>query len=306
MTKYTVETINFAARHDPEGFVRQSSKNYFNAVEKAAQFILDSNKKIAMLAGPSSSGKTTTAGLISGFLEKKGKVAKIISLDDFYLESLDLYPLNSDGSYDFESIYSLDLPLISKCFEELIENGESILPVFDFTTHSRSKDVKHLKLDGDTVLIVEGIHGLNPLISGGHDDEFVARLYVSVSSRVYDDDNVTVLSKRNMRFLRRLVRDSKFRATPAAETFANWGSVMAGEEKYIFPFRSNADIKLDSFHPCEPGLIAAEALTLLETVEGTEFENEAREYRDTLDRFERIERSALIKESLLCEFLGKP
>ena len=81
---------------------------------------------------------------------------------------------------------------------------------------------------------------------------------------------------------------------------------MAGEEKYIFPFRSNADIKLDSFHPCEPGLIATEALTLLETVEGTEFENEAREYRNTLDRFERIERSALIKESLLCEFLGKP
>ncbi len=305
MTKYTIETINFAARHDPEGFVRQSSKNYFNAVEKAAGTILESNKKIVMLAGPSSSGKTTTAGLLSGFLAKKGIEAKIISLDDFYLESLDLYPRNSDGSYDFESIHALDLPLISKCFEEIIENRETMLPVFDFTTHSRAKESKYLKLDNDTVLIVEGIHGLNPLITGGHEDEYVARLYVSVSSRVYDDENV-VLSKRNMRFIRRLVRDSKFRATPAFDTFAIWSSVMAGEEKYIFPFRGNADIKLDSFHPCEPGLIAQEALSLIETVRGTEFEEEAKTFAGILDAFEIIDRSALIADSLLCEFLGKP
>ncbi len=305
MTKYTIESINFAARHDPEGFVRQSSKNYFNAVEKAAGYILDSGQKIVMLAGPSSSGKTTTAGLISDFLARKGKEAKIISLDDFYLESLDLYPLNSDGSYDFESIHSLDLPLISRCFEEIIENGETVLPVFDFTTHSRSEETKHITLDDDTILIVEGIHGLNPLITGGHQDEFVARLYVSVSSRVYDDENV-VLSKRNMRFIRRLVRDSKFRATPAADTFAIWSSVMAGEGKYIFPFRSNADIKLDSFHPCEPGLIAQEALALLDTVKGTEFEDEAKAFSDILNCFETIDRSALIEDSLLCEFLGKP
>ncbi|MBR4765876.1 MAG: Flp pilus assembly complex ATPase component TadA, partial [Clostridia bacterium] len=113
MTKYTVESINSSARHDPDGFVRQSTKNYLNAVEKAAKSVLENKKKIVMLAGPSSSGKTTTAGILSGFIEKNGKEAKIISLDDFYLASLDLYPLNSDGSYNFESIHSLDLPLIN-------------------------------------------------------------------------------------------------------------------------------------------------------------------------------------------------
>ena len=305
MIKYTVESINSSARHDPDGFVRQSTKNYLNAVEKAAKFILESKKKIVMLAGPSSSGKTTTAGFLSDFLEKSGKKAKIISLDDFYLESLELYPLNSDGSYDFESIHSLDLELISSCFEEIIENGETVLPVFDFTTHSRAKETKHIVLDSDTVLIVEGIHGLNPLITGGHDDEYVARLYVSVSSRVYDDDNV-ILSKRNMRFIRRLVRDSLFRATPAFDTFAIWSSVMAGEGKYIFPFRSYADIKLDSFHPCEPGLLAGDAYKLLDSVRGTQYEETANEFYGILNCFEVVDRSALTPDSLLCEFLGKP
>ena len=305
MTKHTVESINSSARHDPDGFVRQSTKNYLNAVEKAAKSVLENKKKIVMLAGPSSSGKTTTAGILSGFIEKNGKEAKIISLDDFYLASLDLYPLNSDGSYNFESIHSLDLPLINSCFMSIIENGEAELPVFDFTNHSRSPHTNHIELDNDSVIIVEGIHGLNPLISFGNDDEFAARLYVSVSSRVYDDDKV-LLSKRNMRFIRRLVRDSFFRATPAFDTFAIWNSVMAGENKYIFPFRSYADIKLDSFHPCEPGLLAGDALKLLDTVRGTQFEETAKDYCRILNCFEAIDRQSLTPDSLLCEFLGKP
>ena len=305
MTKYTVESINSSARHDPDGFVRQSTKNYLNAVEKAARFVLDGKKKIVMLAGPSSSGKTTTAGFLSAFLEKNGKEAKIISLDDFYLASLSLYPLNSDGSYNFESIQSLDLPLINSCFKSIIENGETNLPVFDFTNHSRSPETRHLKLDKDAVLIVEGIHGLNPQISFGNDDDYVARLYVSVSSRVYDDETV-ILSKRNMRFIRRLVRDSLFRATPAVDTFAIWNSVMAGEGKYIFPFRSYADIKLDSFHPCEPGLLAGDAFKLLDSVRGTQYEETASGFCSILNCFEAIDRQCLTPDSLLCEFLGKP
>ncbi|MBR4765713.1 MAG: hypothetical protein IK085_02990, partial [Clostridia bacterium] len=187
----------------------------------------------------------------------------------------------------------------------IIENGEAELPVFDFTNHSRSPHTNHIELDNDSVIIVEGIHGLNPLISFGNDDEFAARLYVSVSSRVYDDDEV-LLSKRNMRFIRRLVRDSFFRATPAFDTFAIWNSVMAGENKYIFPFRSYADIKLDSFHPCEPGLLAGDALKLLDTVRGTQFEETAKEYCRILNCFEAIDRQSLTPDSLLCEFLGKP
>lgn len=305
MTKYYIDILNAAAKTDPKGFIEQCSENYISSVWDAATIFLDKGKKIIMLSGPSSSGKTTTARLISEFLERSGCEVYTVSLDDFYLPDRTEYPLNKDGSINYESIYALDLELIEKCFRELITEGESNLPVFDFEKKTRSDEINNIRLGKDGVMIVEGIHGLNPLITNHLPNEAMARLYVSVSSRIFDKSGEILLRKRNLRLLRRIVRDNLFRDTDVYTTLSNWKSVMAGEDTYIFPYRNHADIKLDSFHPCEVGLLATEALTLLNGVDCTPYDKMAENLLEKLKRFRIIDRSYLEGDSMLYEFLGR-
>lgn len=305
MTKYYIDIINSAAKTDPKGFIEQCNENYIASVDDAATIFLDKGKKIIMLAGPSSSGKTTTARLIRKFLEKNGCEVYTVSLDDFYLPERKDYPLNKDGSYNFESIYALDLKLIEKCFKELTTDGESNLPIYDFERKTRSEEINNIRLGKDGVMIVEGIHGLNPIITDFLPNETMARLYVSVSTRIFDKNGEILLRKRNLRLLRRLVRDHLFRNSCADFTLSNWKSVMAGEDNYIFPFRNHADIKLDSFHPCEVGLLATQALTLLSEVKNTPYDMMAENLLEKLKRFRILDRSYLDGDSLLYEFLGK-
>lgn len=305
MTKYSIEKINTLAVSDTEAFVRKCSDDYIASVHKAGDRFLSEGKKIIMLAGPSSSGKTTTALILAEYLTGKGCAATTVSLDDFYLARSQDYPLNPDGTPDYETVDSLDLPLIHSCFENLVETGEGQLPIFDFKTHSRSTEVRNVTLGKDEIIIVEGIHGLNPRITDNLPDDKMAKLYVSVSSRLFNNDDKLVLNKRNLRLIRRLVRDYRFRNTGTCETFSIWESVMAGEEKYIFPFRNFADIKLDSFHPCEPGLLASEAKSLLKDAEGTVHEEKAHELAQAISQIAEIDRKYLVGDSLLYEFLGK-
>ena len=305
MAKYYLDLINASAKADPGTFVRQSSENYLMSVEKAADLLADKRKKIIMLAGPSSSGKTTTASLLEADLEERGISTHTVSLDDFYLVDYDQYPLNEDGSYDFESIAALDLSLIEKCFYELIVKGESNLPKFDFSKHLRIENANHIKLDDDCAIIVEGIHGLNPLITNCLPNEAMAKVYVNVSSRIHARDGSVILKKRDLRLIRRLVRDRNFRNTGADETLDNWDSVCRGEEKYIFPFRDHADIRLDTFHPCEIGLLAPEAKKLLKEAEDGEFGDWAENLRKSIELFTEIDKSNLSGDSLLYEFIKK-
>ena len=305
MTKYYVDIINAAAKADPKGFIEQCSENYISSVEDAATIMLDKGKKVIMLAGPSSSGKTTTAKILENTMEKSGCEVYTVSLDDFYLPNREDYPRNKDGSYNFESIEALDIPMIKKCFTELIEDGESNLPIYDFGIQTRSDQVNNIRLGKDGVMIVEGIHGLNPIITDCLPNDAMARLYVSVSTRIFEENGEIMLRKRNLRLLRRLVRDNRFRDTNAEGTLATWKSVMAGEDNYIFPFRNHADIKLDSFHPCEIGLLACEAMELLSGVHGTPYDLMAENLLEKIRRFRVIDRSYLKCESLLYEFLGK-
>ncbi len=305
MTKYYIDILNAATKADPKGFIEQCSENYISSVWDAGTIFLDKGKKIIMLSGPSSSGKTTTAKLLEDFLERNGCEVYTVSLDDFYLPDRRDYPLNKDGSYNFESIHALDLKLIEKCFRELTTDGESNLPVYDFEKKTRSEEINNIRLGKDGVMIVEGIHGLNPMITDFLPNDTMARLYVSVSSRIFDKSGEILLRKRNIRLLRRLVRDHLFRDSDVHFTLSNWKSVMAGEDNYIFPYRNHADIKLDSFHPCEVGLLAATAMTLLNDVDCTPYDKMAENLLEKLKRFRIIDRSYLGGDSLLCEFLGK-
>lgn len=302
--KYTVEVIN-SFSENPAEFVSECSGNYISSVNQTAKtFYENINVKIVMLAGPSSSGKTTTASLLSKEVERLGGKAYTVSLDDFYLNRSEGYPVDENGEPDFECVEALDIELLHSCLNELIVSGESLLPVFDFTTGIRHDNSKHIKLNDKDVLIVEGLHALNPVITDTLDKESLYKIYVSVSSRVYDENGESFLSKRNLRFLRRMLRDYRFRAMPVEGTFDIWKSVTRGEDKYLFPFEENADIKLNSFHPCEPCVVGSEALSLLRGITDEEYAGKAAELIGKLELFNKIDCSILPKDCLLREFTG--
>ncbi len=302
--KYTFSKINNLAL-DPEGFLLECSESYRQRVLDVSKRIFDDkNKKIVMLAGPSSSGKTTTAGFISESINKLGGKAYTLSLDDFYLPRSVQYPLDENGEPDFECVEALDIELIHSSLHELIEKEKSSLPVFDFNTGERINNAKTIELQENDVIIVEGLHALNPVITDTLDEENLFKIYISVSSRVYENDGSVLLSKRDLRFIRRTVRDYKFRSMPVERTFEIWDSVTRGEDKYLFPYEELADVKINSFHPCEPCVMSGLAIPLLENVKDSEFAEKANLLINKLSLFKNTDYSILPADSLLREFTG--
>lgn len=302
--KYTYSRINNLALA-PREFLEECSRAYNIGVAGIAREIFDdANKKIVMLAGPSSSGKTTTASLLSKGIEFMGGRAYTVSLDDFYFPHSIGYPLDENGNPDYECVEALDVELIHLCLGELLRKGKSSLPVFDFTTGERRNNAKNISLGENDVIIVEGLHALNPVITDTLDESKLFKIYVSVSSRVYEDDSSVLLSKRDLRFVRRMVRDFSFRSTSVEKTFEVWESVMRGEDKYLFPFENLADIKINSFHPCEPCVLSKRAKELLKTALGGKYGEKAALMINKLDLFKNIDYSILPNDSLLREFTG--
>ena len=302
--KITFSKINSLALA-PADFLNRCTEDYSAAVRKAAKTVISQkNKNIIALAGPSSSGKTTTASMLAKAIGDEGAKAYIVSLDDFYYShSENKYPIDENGEPDYESVDALDIERIDRCFAELSEKGESALPVFDFMQGERIDGARKITLDKNDVIIVEGLHALNPVITSRLGEDNVFRMYVSVSSRVYDNVGSVLLSKRNLRLIRRTVRDNLFRATSPERTLEIWQSVMRGEDRYLFPFENLADLKLDSFHLCEPCVLATQAIPLLSTVKG-EFEADARLLCEKLSLFTKTDKSLLPEDSLLREFTG--
>ena len=304
MKKNSLTYINENASENVNEFIAESESRFDAAVDRAVDgFLSNENYDIVMLAGPSSSGKTTTAGKIAEKIRSRGKNAYTVSLDDFYLNRADI-PMGDDGLADFESVYALDIALIQETFSKLITEREADLPFYDFGTGTRKKETKHIKLQSSDVLVVEGLHALNPVITEGLDAKHLYKMYISVSSRVFDDDGSIVFNKRNLRLVRRIIRDAKHRGTSAEDTLMRWQSVLNGEDRYLFPFESYADIKVDSFHPYEPCIFRGEVLKQLDTVEKqSPYYEKARELRSAFDAVEEINPSFLPENSLLCEFL---
>ncbi|MBQ2775082.1 MAG: hypothetical protein IJF40_04260 [Clostridia bacterium] len=298
------EKINEMARVAPEAMVREAENRYHERLDAIAEKIFrNEQKRIVMLAGPSASGKTTSAKLISDKLNSMGAQAFIVSLDNFYKDQSQAV-MDEEGNPDFETVHALDIFLIDKCFEEIITRGETNLPIFDFTKGARSEEQQHIKLEKDDVIIVEGIHALNPIITQSLPAENLMKLYVSVSSRIVDEDNEVIMSKRNLRFVRRLVRDYYHRASSVERTYELWRSVLKGEDKYIFPFSHLADERIDSIHAYEPCVFRNIAIPMLGEVDAdSEFYDDARRMISSLECFESLDKSVIPTDSLLNEFL---
>ncbi len=300
-----LEYINTMAK-EPAKFIEQCEARYRNIVDGIAKRIIDEEgREIVMLAGPSSAGKTTTARKISESLIEKGVKTYVLSLDDFYLNREDI-PYLPDGSQDFETVDALDLKCFEACVNSLLR-GETVKnPVFDFTTGKRSEtQFNEITLGEEDVVIVEGLHALNPVITDKIKGKLL-KIYINVSSRIYDEKGNIVLNKRNMRFVRRTVRDYKFRGSSVENTYRLWKNVTAGEDKYLFPFRDNADIRVNTIHLYEPCVLKHQALPLLLNSEiSDEFKGEAKRLAKSLEKFDSIPETLVPDGSLLREFLGK-
>ncbi len=300
-----ISSINDMASLSPEKLIELSEEYFGYQVGKVASKVsaLPGNR-LVMLAGPSSSGKTTTASLLSKELEKNGRTAKVVSLDDFYLDQrTTLY--FEDGTPDLETIDSLDVDEIRRVLSDITEKGECFLPRFSFLTKTREEERTHLKLEKDEIVIVEGLHALNPRITDELEQEKLTKLYVSVSSRVMNGREI-FLTKRDIRFIRRLVRDYLFRNAKVDYTFFLWNGVRMGEDRYLFPFSHLADIKIDSFHSYELCVLKETALSLLAHIEvGSPYYERAKELCEKLSQFVPIEKSKMPESSLLREFIGQ-
>ncbi len=303
---YTFSEINKAVKNDASQFVLSCEKEYSDKINEAVENILDDNIiDIVMLAGPSSSGKTTTAAKIAEGIKRGGRNAYRISLDDFYLNRDDI-PINSDGLPDYENLSALELPLIKDTFNSLIHKREADLPVFNFNTGRREETGTHIILDKNDVIIVEGIHALNPVITADTDTNHVYNIYINASSRLVTENTGRVLlTKRDVRFVRRMIRDYNFRGSTVDNTYFLWAGVRKGEDRFIFPFKKNADFIINTFHPFEPCIFKNEAVRLLELIdEDSPYSDEAARLKESISRFDSLDKSLLPENSLLREFIG--
>lgn len=302
MAYFTLNDINENVESNMESFINDAESRFESSVtELADRFTSDCD--IVLLAGPSSSGKTTTAGKIAQKIKNSGRNAYTLSLDDYYRNAADI-PLTEKGLKDFENVSALDLDLIHLTFSDLIEKRTAQVPEFDFVSGTRKLETKRVELKKDDLIIVEGIHALNPIITKGLDESHITKVYISVSSRVTDDSGRVIFSKRNLRLVRRMIRDYHYRNTSVEKTLSQWQEVLKGEDKYIFPFERNASFRIDSFHPYEPCLFKSEAVELLGTVgEDSGVYPIASELKNSFSELDTIDMSKLPADSLLREFV---
>ena len=259
--------------------------------------------KLVLLAGPSSSGKPTSCKRLRIPLAVNGLKPLQISLDDYFVDR-EKTPKDASGEYDYESIYALDLDLINEQFNALFRGEEVELPKYDFQSGKSKKSGNKLKMNDNNVLVVEGIHALNPELTAHIPQEQIFRVYASALTTILLDNHNYIPTTDN-RLLRRIIRDYKYRGVSAQETIHRWPSVRAGENKWIFPFQENADAMLNTAMLYELAVIKTQAEPLLQQVpENCEEYAEAYRLLKFLKYFKGIPYNNLPPTSLLREFLG--
>lgn len=259
--------------------------------------------RIVLISGPSSSGKTTSTKRLAIQLMTNLIVPKMISLDDYFVDR-DKTPLDSDGEYDFESLYALDLARLNSDLGRLLKGEEVNIPTYSFELGRRVEKERRMRLGAKDVLLIEGIHGLNAELTKSLPQNEIFKVYVSALTTLRIDDH-NWISTTDTRLLRRIVRDAKYRSTTAEETIRRWPSVRRGEEKWIFPFQENADATFNSSLIYELGVMKEFAEPILRGVP-----HDVPEYAQAtrllkfLNYFEPISLEWIPSTSLLREFLG--
>ena len=303
---YQLNDINYRTVADPRGLIEEADASYSALVEQAAEKIAENRKNspIVLLSGPSGSGKTTTAMKIAEALEKKGIGSHYVGMDD-YFNTIDpaTTPRTPEGEYDLESPLCLDMELLNSHFTQLAEGKRIYVPKYEFSRHMRIQEPsKSIKLKKDEIVIFEGIHALNDMITGRHPEAF--KLYISAQSDVVFGGR-TVFKRTWFRLVRRTVRDYNFRGSSPAETMGMWANVRRGEKLHISRFKEKADFQFDTTLSYELPVFNTTATQLFQSVpEGIERFDELRSVLPALQLFGHIDESLVADDSLIREFIG--
>ncbi len=296
-----VEMINLAAKNK-DAFIAWCEDSYSKRIEHVCATILTGRFKVVMLTGPSSCGKTTTSGRIASKLVDMGKNAKVISLDNFF-RCQDEYPVLPDGTKDFESIGTIDIPELTRCISQLMQKGEADIPIYDFVTAKRSEKRDHIEV-GDGIVIVEGIHALNPQITTNFGKSDLFKVYLSMREE-YSLNGHRLIPTIDMRLARRAIRDNLFRGYPPKRTLSLWSNVCRGETQYIKVFKPEADYLLDTSHSYEPCLMSPMLNSInTEEIDNIDHMNLFNALKERYSLFSSIFKEDIPNNSLLREFVG--
>ncbi len=302
MSEISIREINERVKADPKALIRDSEMGYRTALDQLADRMAEElGVSVLLLAGPSGAGKTTTANLLADKIRARGDTCVVVSLDNFYRASSDpLYPRLPSGERDMECAEALKLDDIGACVEDILMGRSFVIPKYDFTVAAPTDTPTVYAPMHEGCVILEGLHALNPRITENVTGQ-VHKMFVSLSTNV-EEGGVRLLSGRKARFVRRLVRDSIFRGAAPERTASVWQSVLDGEDKYLYPYKSTADIFVNTFHPFELSCERELALPLLAPLaEDYRFAHDAYE---TLKRIEPMDPALVPADSLIREFIG--
>lgn len=296
------DLVALAARH-PQELAALSEAHYHDQIESIADEVLAAGHRIVMLTGPSAAGKTTSAHKIARAVAARGHNSRVLSLDDFYIGE-GKYPKNPDGSDDYESLEALNLAELHSCLKDLYTTGVCDAPVFDFTKQQPS-GTQHIDAR-DGVVIIEGLHALNPALTEELPDDAALCLYAGLREEYADAHDSRCLATRDIRLARRIVRDYLFRGHGAAFTLGLWGHVCAGEDRFIKPYKPRANLLLDTTHTYEvclwrTVLDAMPADPALTAMQARQLEALRRRFAE----FPALGTELVPENSLLREFIGK-
>ena len=302
---YRLDEINLKTVSDPAGFIAECDERYRQLVAQAVDKILENRRRspIVLLSGPSGSGKTTTSMKIAEALEKRGVHTHYIGMDDYFKTVDSSTPRTPEGELDLESPLCLDMELLNRHFTQL-ENGERIyVPKYEFSRRMRIQEPsKSIKLHGDELVVFEGIHALNSMITDVHPAAF--KLYISARSDVEFQGSI-VFKRTWFRLVRRLVRDYNFRGSDPLQTMSMWANVRRGERSYISPFKDKADYQFDTSFAYELPVFNHTATKLFQAVpEGIERFEELRRVLPALQLFGDIDEELVADDALIREFIG--
>ncbi len=306
MEYFTINDMNEASR-DPAEFIRWSQERYEAKVEAAAREILlaaEQGKPLVLLSGPSGSGKTTTAGRITQWLNAHGHPSHTLSMDNYYYRRADGWmPKDEEGQIDFESPDLIDMPLLRQHLEMMADCKPVSMPTFDFAAQKRGEKVIPVHRKPGEIIVMEGIHALNPQVLGQETD-LATGIYISVRTRV-QDENGFVLHPSRIRLARRLLRDFRHRGQDYAATVKKLRSVSRGERLYIDPNKNNAAIQFDTFIPYELAVYRNEVLFYLNKMDATMLEDlGVSELAPMLRQIDPISEKFVPEHALIQEFIG--
>ena len=303
---YDLNEINMRTVRDPKGFIEEYDEVYSSRVRTAADMIIENRKMspIILLSGPSGSGKTTTAQKISDELERRGIHTHYIGMDD-YFKTIDpaTCPRTAEGELDLESPLCLDMELLRQHFTMLSKGERIYVPKYEFSRQMRILEPsKSIKLGKDELVVFEGIHALNDMITEHHPEAF--KLYISARSCVEFKDSV-VFKGTWFRLVRRTVRDYNFRGADPDMTIRMWANVRRGEIANISPFKNKADFRFDSSFPYELAVMNRTATKLFSSIpEGIDRYDELKRVLPALQLFGEIDKSLVAPDALIREFIG--